>query len=221
MKESKGFCLFYDWVEALSDLDPADAMEVIRAISAYKQTGADPVEACPKHVRAIVRMMYQQILRSEQVSEIRASAANAMHEKKDAEVCRADAQQKSADAEHKATTKTETETKTENIKETLSNERAKKTAPRFSPPTLDEVAEYCRQRNSSVDPKAFWEFFNEGNWKDSKGQPVKNWKQKVLTWEKYDLPTKRVAVHQPKESSFDSDAFMLAALKRTYGEAGA
>jgi hypothetical protein len=218
-KESKGFCLFYDWVEVLSDLDPADAMEVIRAISAYKQTGADPVEACPKHVRAIVRMMYQQILRSEQVSEIRASAAKAMHEKKDAEVCRTDAEQKDADAEQKSTT--ETETKTEKIKESLSSERPKKTAPRFSPPTLSEVEEYCKSRNSSVDPKAFWEFFNEGNWKDSKGQPVKNWKQKVLTWERYDVPTRRAAVHQPKESSFDSDAFMIAALKRTYGEAGA
>ena len=57
---------------------------------------------------------------------------------------------------------------------------------RFAPPTLDEVTDYVRERNSPVDPVKFWQYFEEGGWKDSKGQPVRNWKQKLLTWEKYD-----------------------------------
>lgn len=55
----------------------------------------------------------------------------------------------------------------------------------FSPPTLEEVEEYCRQRKNNVDAKRFYDYFSEGEWKDSKGQPVKNWKQKVITWEKF------------------------------------
>ena len=55
----------------------------------------------------------------------------------------------------------------------------------FVPPTLDEVREYVQQRNSPVDPVQFWEYFNEGNWKDAKGQPVRAWKQKLLTWESH------------------------------------
>lgn len=56
---------------------------------------------------------------------------------------------------------------------------------RFKPPTLEEVIAYCKERNSSVDPRQFFEYFQAGNWMDSKGQKVKNWKQKLLTWEKF------------------------------------
>lgn len=66
-------------------------------------------------------------------------------------------------------------------------ERTKK---KFVPPTLEEVAQYCRERNSSVDPKKFWEYFSTPDsqgrtWIDSEGKPVRNWKQKLLTWEKF------------------------------------
>lgn len=53
----------------------------------------------------------------------------------------------------------------------------------FVPPTLEEVIEYVRERNSTVDPEKFYDYFSVGDWMDSKGQPVKNWKQKLLTWE--------------------------------------
>lgn len=53
----------------------------------------------------------------------------------------------------------------------------------FKPPTLEEVEDYCKQRNSPVDAKAFYEYFETGGWVDSKGNKVKNWKQKIITWE--------------------------------------
>ncbi len=57
---------------------------------------------------------------------------------------------------------------------------------RFTPPTLEEVQAYCKERNNKVDAKAFFDYFTTGGWKDSKGNPVKNWKQKIITWEKYE-----------------------------------
>lgn len=60
---------------------------------------------------------------------------------------------------------------------------------RFVPPTLAEVSAYCTERNSPVDAEQFWNYFQAGNWHDSKGQPVRNWKQKLLTWEKYQPKT--------------------------------
>lgn len=54
----------------------------------------------------------------------------------------------------------------------------------FVPPTLEEVEAYCKSRNSTVDPKQFWEYFDAGDWIDSKGQKVRSWKQKLITWEK-------------------------------------
>lgn len=56
---------------------------------------------------------------------------------------------------------------------------------RFVPPTIEEVAEYCKERNNNVDPKKFYDYYNVAGWKDAKGNPVKNWKQKMIAnWEK-------------------------------------
>ena len=55
----------------------------------------------------------------------------------------------------------------------------------FIPPTLEEVQEYARSRNSHVDAKTFHEFYEAGGWKDSKGKKVASWKQKFLTWERH------------------------------------
>lgn len=68
------------------------------------------------------------------------------------------------------------------------SEGSKRPRTRFVPPTLEEVEDYVFERNSPVDPHKFWEYFNAGDWKDAKGNPVRNWKQKLLTWEKYDAP---------------------------------
>lgn len=60
----------------------------------------------------------------------------------------------------------------------------------FDPPTLEEITEYCKQRNNNVDPKTFYDYFTEGKWTDSQGNKVKNWKQKIITWEKNNIKTK-------------------------------
>ena len=61
---------------------------------------------------------------------------------------------------------------------------------KFVPPTLEEVQEYCKQRNNNVDPKKFFDYYEVGDWKDSKGNKIKNWKQKLITWEKH-LPAQQ------------------------------
>lgn len=56
----------------------------------------------------------------------------------------------------------------------------------FIPPTLDEITEYINEKQYSVDPKRFFDYFEAGNWHDSQGKPVKSWKQKMVTWDKKD-----------------------------------
>ena len=55
----------------------------------------------------------------------------------------------------------------------------------FTPPSLDAVREYAKSRNAEPLAAGFHEYFTAGNWVDSRGNKVKNWKQKFLTWEKY------------------------------------
>ena len=57
------------------------------------------------------------------------------------------------------------------------NEKNKKN---FQPPTIDEVKQWFIEQGSSAEQgiKA-WNYYNDGNWIDAKGQPVKNWRQKM------------------------------------------
>ena len=57
-------------------------------------------------------------------------------------------------------------------------------------PTLDEVNTYIKEKNLNVDGKQFYDYFTTGNWIDSKGNKVKNWKQKLITWNSYKQPKK-------------------------------
>ena len=54
----------------------------------------------------------------------------------------------------------------------------------FEPPTYEEVLAYATTRNRTDLAKTFYEYFETGNWVDSLGKPVVNWKQKFITWEK-------------------------------------
>ena len=57
------------------------------------------------------------------------------------------------------------------------------TRKRFSPPTVDEVREYCQSRSNGIDPEAFVAFYASKGWKVGR-TPMKDWKQAVITWEK-------------------------------------
>jgi hypothetical protein len=66
---------------------------------------------------------------------------------------------------------------------------------RFTPPTLEEVKAYCLERKNNVDPQKFYDYFNASDWIDSKGNKVKNWKQKVITWEGFSNDKKTVGAN--------------------------
>ena len=58
-----------------------------------------------------------------------------------------------------------------------------KNPSRFVPPTIDEVAEYCRQRNSVVDPQGFVDYYTANGWKVGKNS-MKNWQAAIRLWER-------------------------------------
>ena len=89
-----------------------------------------------------------------------------------------------------------------------SNKNPKRDAKaNFIPPTIDQVIEYAEQRNSSVDPHRFFDYFEAGGWKDAKGNPVKNWKQKFITWESKENGTAKRAPEEPVKHDWDDINF--------------
>ncbi len=60
---------------------------------------------------------------------------------------------------------------------------------RFKKPTIQEVNEYCIERNNSVNPESFIDFYESNGWKVGKNS-MKDWKACVRTWEKNTIKTK-------------------------------
>jgi len=92
-----------------------------------------------------------------------------------------------------------------------------------SAPTRDEVRAYAAERNSSVDPDKFFDYFDAGEWIDAQGKPVLNWKQKFITWEKLDIRQAPQRPQKPKNGKFfggkprEISAYEKKALERLLG----
>lgn len=63
---------------------------------------------------------------------------------------------------------------------------------RFTPPTLEQVKEYCFERNNNVDAERFIDYYTSNGWKVGKNS-MKDWKAAVRTWEKtsYEKPAQK------------------------------
>ena len=68
----------------------------------------------------------------------------------------------------------------------------------FISPSLEEIKQYIEEKNINVDANQFFNFFDVANWIDSKGNKVKNWKQKLLTWANYNKPKTETNNHNNK-----------------------
>ena len=74
---------------------------------------------------------------------------------------------------------------------------------KFAPPSLDEVAEYVRERGSRVDPQGFIDFYSSKGWLVGK-TPMKDWKaacRNAESWERWHKPqaTDRNRLRTPDE----------------------
>lgn len=54
---------------------------------------------------------------------------------------------------------------------------------RFTPPTVEQVSEYCQEKGYHIDPEAFVAFYASKGWMVGKS-PMKDWKSAVVTWTK-------------------------------------
>lgn len=65
------------------------------------------------------------------------------------------------------------------------NSLVKDSISKFTPPTLEEVSDYCQERNNGVDPQKFIDFYSSKGWMVGKNR-MKDWKASVRTWERDD-----------------------------------
>ena len=74
---------------------------------------------------------------------------------------------------------------------------------RFKPPTLEEVEEYCKERNNGIDAQYFIDYYEARGWELSKGRKVKSWKHCINTWEKNNFNRKPVNKNSKEDALND------------------
>ena len=95
-------------------------------------------------------------------------------------------------------------------KENKIKERDSEKRERFSPPTFNDVLQYAIEKGRRDLAKPFYEYFEAGDWIDSEGKQVRNWKQKFLTWR--NKSENKKDEQEVKQKSFDDDEFFTAAV---------
>ena len=69
------------------------------------------------------------------------------------------------------------------IEKDLMTKKRERAPQRFIKPSVEEIAQYCKQRGNGIDPQAFWDFYESNGWKVGRN-PMKDWKAAVRTWER-------------------------------------
>ena len=96
------------------------------------------------------------------------------------------AEKRAIEKQRKATTVESRSTKStvsvsDSVSVSVNNKKTK--AKKFTPPTPAEVGAYCIERNNSVDPERFVDYYESKGWMIGKNK-MKDWKSAVRTWEK-------------------------------------
>ena len=91
----------------------------------------------------------------------------------------------------------------------------KKTASRFSAPTVDEVRAYAQEKGFNIDPEHFVDYYTSNGWRVGRN-PMKDWRATVRTWASRDRAQTPVQGIQ----SLGVGEFINSKGIRTYGTSG-
>ena len=99
--------------------------------------------------------------------------------------------------------------------------------PPTTPPKVEEVEAYCRERGNDIDARRFVDYYAVSGWK-LRGKPIEDWRALIRLWEQNGRANKAAPVTETSaagngtngeaaKNSFDTDDFWAAALKKSYG----
>ena len=164
--------MYVDWISTFNKLDDDEAGRLIKHFFSYVN---DLNPSSDRLTELLFEPIKQQLKRDlkayEQTCERNSLNASLRWNKKNATAC----DRIKSDAKH-ADTDNDTDNDTD-------KNSIKKNLKRFSPPTILEVQNYCSERENSVDPSKFIDYYTSVGWKVGKNA-MKDWRAAIRTWEK-------------------------------------
>lgn len=180
--------VFFDWVEVTGELTAQEKGRLIDAIVLYAQ-GGDWQEQIKGNERYLFPAFKKQIDRARETSGKRASAGSIGGKQKQTEANVSKCKQTEANASKNAKEYNNNNNNDKEYKNEVKGDEVPPTpqkAPRrFTPPSVEDVAAYCRERGNSVSPQRFVDFYAAKGWRVGSAA-MKDWRAAVRTWEDRD-----------------------------------
>ena len=173
---------YFDWIEQTAALSDAERGRLFIAVLEYARSGLEPkLDGRESILFPVFRATLD---RDNKISET--NSKNGSLGGRGNKACESGRKQnKATESEQKAT---KDKDKDKDKDESITRAR------RFTPPTLDDVLAYVRERGSDIDPQRFLDFYASKGWMVGKN-PMKDWKAAVRTWEKRELEKKGGAMN--------------------------
>ena len=184
MSKVEGLIVFYDWRTVFKQLSGKEARKLLLAMMDYKQYGIEPPEFTER-TQAYADIIFSALERSMLCAEKGKKGAMVTNSKRSSAGSSADSSADSpADSSAATLDKTrQNNTRQDNTREYTAPPEAHK-APRTRHPSLEQVREYCAERNSGISAEAFFDFYTANGWTQGHGKPIRDWKAAVRTWER-------------------------------------
>lgn len=186
----KSFVIYENWAILLQGLPDKEAGELIKAICSF-QLGKEPaIES--QTVKAMYSMirpkMEEDVASYEETVKKRSEAGKAGAKKRwndDSKTWQSIANDSKCYSDDSKTWQSIADTDTDNDTDTVNNnilrESVKEKRQHFTPPTREEIAEYCRVQELTVDADRFVDYYTSNDWMVGKNK-MKDWKAACRNW---------------------------------------
>lgn len=205
MKQKKSFVMYAEWGNLFESLPETSAGTLIKAIYDHFR-GEDP-HIADASLKAVYDMIAARMdADGEKYEEVRAKRADAARSK----WMQMDANASKSIQKHHDN---ENDNDNENVNVNVSsNEDKREKRKRFTPPTLEELRSYIREKGFTFDAETFIAYYDSNGWKIGRN-PMKDWKAACRTWQQKEKERRKPAAQKVEPRDYDFDALEAAIYK--------
>lgn len=84
-------------------------------------------------------------------------------------------------------------------------------------PSVEEVVAYCKANKLVVNGKRFFNFYNDRGWKDTNGNYIRDWKDRIALWDEEDRKKGKTYTDYSQYESKEDIADVIARIDRMSG----
>ena len=177
---AKGYVpIFFDWLDTTQDLTAEEKGNLIDAVVSYA-AGFEYEHLLSGASKIAFRFLKGQVDRNAAISDIRRQARE---NKKAQETSSNNKTEQNITNDNKTE---QTQSNSQNKNNNKNKKENKNERNGFTPPTLDEVRQYCQERRNGINPQYFIDYYAARGWELSNGKKVKDWRACIRTWENRD-----------------------------------